>query len=151
VIVFYNVVYSYSTLLSKFALDLGIILRYSANYYPRGNGVVESTNKNLILDYKKDCFKNHKNWHNAFSNALCADRVTPKKALGTSPYYLVYGQKVILPTNIYLPSLRLSQASKDQPDFVLQKRIDTLLMLEEQREKGQTKFCGTSTSSEMLV
>jgi hypothetical protein len=41
VLIFYNASYFSSTLLTKFALDKGIIIRYSANYYPQGNGVAE--------------------------------------------------------------------------------------------------------------
>jgi hypothetical protein len=39
VLVFYNSTYFSSTLLMKFSLDKGIIIRYSANYYPQGNEV----------------------------------------------------------------------------------------------------------------
>jgi hypothetical protein len=38
VLIFYNSTYFYYTLLTEFALDKGIIIRYSTNYYPRGNG-----------------------------------------------------------------------------------------------------------------
>jgi hypothetical protein len=53
VLFFDNSTYFYSTLLTKFSLDKGIIIKYSANYYPQGNGVVESTNKNLVRILKK--------------------------------------------------------------------------------------------------
>jgi hypothetical protein len=39
VLVFDNATYFSSTLLTNFSLDKGIIIRYSANYYPQGNGV----------------------------------------------------------------------------------------------------------------
>jgi hypothetical protein len=39
ILVFENVAYFSSTLLKKFTLDKGIIIRYSANYYPQGNGM----------------------------------------------------------------------------------------------------------------
>jgi transposase InsO family protein len=37
-----------STELSSFCFDYGIILSHSSNYYPQGNGLVESSNKNLM-------------------------------------------------------------------------------------------------------
>jgi hypothetical protein len=37
ILVFDNTTYFSSTLLTKFALDKGIIFRYFANYYPQGN------------------------------------------------------------------------------------------------------------------
>jgi hypothetical protein len=39
VLIFDNATYFYSTLLTYFSLDKGIIIRYSANYYPQGNKV----------------------------------------------------------------------------------------------------------------
>jgi hypothetical protein len=85
VLVFDNTAYISSTLLTEFALDIGIILNYYSNYYLHGNGVFESTNKNLIQILKKTVLENHQNWHNALHNALWADRVTPKEYLGNSP------------------------------------------------------------------
>jgi hypothetical protein len=39
VLVFDNATYFYPTLLIEFSLDKGVIIRYSANYYPQGNKV----------------------------------------------------------------------------------------------------------------
>jgi hypothetical protein len=140
VLVFDNAAYFSSTLLTEFSLDKGIIIRYSANYYPQGNGVAESTNKNLVRILKKTVADNQRNWHNLLHNALWADRVTPKEAIGNSPYFLVYGKESILPNGLYLPSLQLAQDSSGEPSSVIQQRIDTLLMLEEEREKAKSKF-----------
>jgi hypothetical protein len=109
VLVFYNVTYFSSTLLTEFSLDKGIIIRYSANYYPQGNGVEKSTNKNPVRILKKIVADNYMNWNNSLHNALWVDRVTPKEAIGNSPYFLVYEQEAILPNGLYLPSLQLAQ------------------------------------------
>ena len=61
-------------------------------------------------------------------------------ALGNSPYFLVYGQEAILPPNVTLPSLQLSQASRGTPSALLQKRINQLVRLEELRDKARNKF-----------
>jgi hypothetical protein len=53
VIVFDNASYFSSLKLSEFDLDKGIILRYSSNYYPKGDGVTEATNKILVNIIKK--------------------------------------------------------------------------------------------------
>ena len=47
-LVFDNASYFSSIKLTKFANEKGMKLDYSANYYPLGNGLAESTNKNLI-------------------------------------------------------------------------------------------------------
>jgi hypothetical protein len=140
VLVFDNVAYFYSTLLIEFSLDKGIAIRYSANYYPQGNEVEESTNKNLVRILKKKIADNQRNWHSSLHNTLWDDRVTPKEDIVNSLYFLVYGQEAILPNRVYLPSLQLSQDSRGQPSSVIQQRIDTLLMLEEEREKEKSNF-----------
>ena len=58
-------------------------------------------------------------------------------ALGNSPYFLVYGYEAILPPNITLPSLQLSQDLRGTP---LAKRINQLVRLEEFRDKAKNKF-----------
>jgi len=105
ILVFDNVSYFSSTLLSEFTLDKGIILWYSSKYYPQGNGSIESTNKNMVRIIKREVVGNHQNWHNALHIPLWAERVIPKESLGNSPYFLVYGKESILPTKPYLPYL----------------------------------------------
>jgi hypothetical protein len=61
VLVFDNAAYFSSTLLTEFDLEKGIIIKYSANYYPQGNGVVESTNKNLVRILKNTVMDNQIN------------------------------------------------------------------------------------------
>jgi hypothetical protein len=90
ILFFDNATYVSSTLLTEFSLDKGIIIKYSANYYPQGNRVAELTSKNLVRILKKMVTDNQINWHNQLHNSLWADRVTPKEAIGNSPYFLVY-------------------------------------------------------------
>ena len=91
-LVFDNASYFSSIKLTTFANERGIKLHYSANYYPQGNGLAESTNKNLIRILKKTVIENQRSWHLALPNALWADRSTPKNFLGVSAYTLVYGK-----------------------------------------------------------
>ena len=86
-----NASYFSSIELNKFALEKGIRVRYSTNYHPHGNGLVESTNKNLLKILKKTVSNHHHDWNTTLSNALWADRVTPKSSIGDSPFFLVYG------------------------------------------------------------
>jgi hypothetical protein len=95
-------------------LEKGIKLKYSASYYPQGNGLAESTNKNLIKIIKRNVVENHKNWHNALLNTLWVDRVTPKDAIGNFLFFLVYGREAIMPPHILLPSLQLSQKVQEE-------------------------------------
>jgi transposase InsO family protein len=139
-LVFDNASYFSSLEMSEFALEKGIKLKYSASYYPQGNGLAESTNKNLIKIIKRTVAENHKNWHNALLNALWDDRVTPKAAIGNSPFFLVYGREAILPPHILLPSLQLSQKVQEEDCPPLESRINALMKLEEVRTQAKRKL-----------
>jgi hypothetical protein len=69
----------------------------SYNYYPQGNGMVESTNKNLIQVFKKIIFGNERNWHKKLVHSLWESQITPKKSTKQSPYIPVYGKESIIP------------------------------------------------------
>ena len=57
-LVFYNATYFSSIRLTAFVNERGIKLHYSTNYYLEGNGLAESTNKNLIRILKKNVIEN---------------------------------------------------------------------------------------------
>eukprot|EP00253_Pinus_taeda_P034210 PITA_34210 len=119
-----------------FAIKRGFKLKYSANYYPQGNGLAESTNKNLIKIIKRTIEHNHKNWHKYLIFAW-ADRITQKASIGSSPFNIVYGKEAVLPTNLVLPSLALVQFIEEIPSSSIQLRHDKILKLEEEREKAK--------------
>ena len=77
-VIFDNAKYFSSIKLIEFALEYGIKLKHSANYYPQGNGLVKSTNKNLVNIIKKTINQHPRNWHAKLPLALWADRITPK-------------------------------------------------------------------------
>jgi hypothetical protein len=89
---------------------------------------------------KKMVADNQRNWHSLLHNALWVDRLTPKEAIRNSPYFLIYKKEAILPNGLYLPLVQLARASRGQTASVIQQRIDTLLMLEEEREKDKYNF-----------
>eukprot|EP00253_Pinus_taeda_P023309 PITA_23309 len=136
-LVFYNASYFSGNAMFHFTIKIGFKLKYSANYYPHGNGLAESTNKNLIKIIKRTIEQNHKNWHKSLIFALWADRITQKDSIGSSPFKLVYGKEVVLPTNLILPSLTLVQFIEENPSSSLQLRHDQILKMEEEREKAK--------------
>jgi transposase InsO family protein len=139
-LVFDNASYFSSLEMSEFSLEKGIKLKYSTSYYPQGNGLAESTNKNLIKIIKRTVAENHKNWHNALLNTLWADRVTPKATIGNSPFLLVYGREAIMPPHILLPSLQLSRKVQEEDCPPLESRINALMKLEEVRAQSKRKL-----------
>eukprot|EP00253_Pinus_taeda_P002829 PITA_02829 len=136
-LVFDNSSYFSGNAMFDFAIKRGFKLKYSTNYYPRGNGLAESTNKNLIKIIKRTIEQNHKTWHKSLIFAQWADRITQKASIGSSQFKLVYGKEVVLPTNLILPSLALVQFIEENPSSSLQLRHDQILKLEEEREKAK--------------
>eukprot|EP00253_Pinus_taeda_P026666 PITA_26666 len=72
-LMFDNASYFSGNAMTEFSLKRGFKLKYSANYYPQGNGLAESTNKNLIRIIKRTIDQNQKNWHKSLIYALWAD------------------------------------------------------------------------------
>ena len=85
-----------------------IYLSTSSNYYPQGNDLVESSNKNLIRIIKRTIEDNQRCWHQKLKTALWADGITPKRAIEKSPFMLVYSREARLPISLEFPSLELS-------------------------------------------
>eukprot|EP00253_Pinus_taeda_P027427 PITA_27427 len=136
-LMFDNASYFSGNAMTEFSLKRGFKLKYSTNYYPQGNGLAESTNKNLIRIVKRTIDQNHKNWHKSLIYALWADRIMQKASIGTSPFNLVYGKEVVLPTHLVIPSLALFQYINEAPTSSLQLRQLEITKLEEQREQAK--------------
>eukprot|EP00253_Pinus_taeda_P004730 PITA_04730 len=60
-LIFDNASYFSGNTILEFAIKRGFKSKYSANYYPQGNGLAESTNKNLIKIIKSIVDQNQKN------------------------------------------------------------------------------------------
>jgi len=69
-LVFDNATYFSSLKLVEYELEKGIILKYSTNYYPQGNGLEKSTNKKNIGILRRIVVDHQNNWHNALENDL---------------------------------------------------------------------------------
>ena len=134
---FDNASYFSGNAMTEFALKRGFKLKYSANYYPQGNGLAESTNKNLITIIKRTIDQNHRNWHKSLIYALWVHRITQKASIDTSPFNLVYEKEVVLPTHLAIPSLALVQYTDEAPTSSLQLRQLEIIKLEEKREQAK--------------
>ncbi|XP_057833824.1 uncharacterized protein LOC131044505 [Cryptomeria japonica] len=112
-----------------------ITLSHYSDYFPQGNGLAESSNKNLVAIMKKLVDDNAQNWHKKVYEALWVDRITPKRAIGIAPIELVYGigAKVSLPLELLVARL---QTIIEDCFFqnTLEKRVVYLMKLEEERE-----------------
>jgi transposase InsO family protein len=79
-----------STELSSFYFKYGIMLSHSSNYYPQGNDLAKSKNKNLMNILKKTVGDNKRSWDNKIKFSLWEDKITKKSSTGKSPFELVY-------------------------------------------------------------
>ena len=86
--------------LNEFCFNYGIVLSHSSNYYPQGNGLVESSYKNIMNIVKNIVGENKKSWDNKIKYALWANRTTTKTSTGRTPFELVYGFEARLPINL---------------------------------------------------
>ena len=60
--------------------------------------------------------------------------MTTKRSLGTSPFQLVYGTKVVFPTQLDLPVAKLFQDYEVDPDHMV-RRIHQLVEVQQTREQ----------------
>ncbi|XP_059077844.1 uncharacterized protein LOC131876445 [Cryptomeria japonica] len=125
-----------STEISLFCYDHGISLAHSSDYYPKGNDKAESSNKNLINIMKKLVSENFKDWHKKLYEALWADCTSPKRAIGMSPFELVYGVGAQVALPLELAATKLKMVIKDVYfQSSLEKRIMHLTKIDEERDK----------------
>jgi len=119
---------------TKWAVKNGIYLSTSSNYYPQGNGQAESTNKNLLKIIKRTLDENQRTWHSKLKSALWADRITPKRSIGISPFRIVYGREEIFPMSLELPMLELMKQLELLEFRPMEVRYAELMELQEIRE-----------------
>ncbi len=83
-LIFYNASDFSGNTIAEFVIKGGFKLKYSANYYPQGNGLSESTNKNLIKIIKRTVDQNHKNFEEWYSLGLCKVSVMANPHISSS-------------------------------------------------------------------
>jgi hypothetical protein len=103
--------------------------------HPMTNGQVERANDMLLQGLKpriyNDLNKFGKRWMKELPSVVWSLRTTPSRATGFSPFFLVYGDKAILPIDLEYGSPR-TKAYDDQSNQT--SREDSLDQLEESRD-----------------
>ena len=80
----------------------------STPVHPQANGQAESSNKIIINNLKKKLGSKKGKWVEELPYVLWADRTTPKNATGQTPFSLVFGAEVVIPTDMVVPTARIS-------------------------------------------
>ena len=70
--------------------------------------------------------------------ALWADRITIKKAIGTSPFQLVYGTDVVFLVQLGIPVMKFLQDIQEEPNDI-QRRVYALIELQQNHESMEEK------------
>ena len=78
---------------------------------------------------------NKRSWHTKLKYALWADRISTKRAIGMSPFKLVYGTEVVFPASLGVPVMRYFQEQQEEPNH-MQRRINQIIELEDKRNKA---------------
>ena len=123
----------------KFYEKYGITRSFSSPYHPQGNGQVESTNKSLLKIIKRTLNDNKKAWDSKLQFAIWADRVTVKKAIGVSPFDLVYGIQARMPQNNLVGLYNFIQMYDEDIINDMQERLDELVGLAETRKEASIR------------
>lgn len=98
--------------------------------------MAESSNKNLIRIIKRTIEDNQRCWHTKLRIALWVDRITPKRAIGNSPFMLVYGKEARLPISLEFPSFELAHQLELLEEDAMKIRLAKLIELEEKRQQA---------------
>jgi hypothetical protein len=109
--------------LREFVESMKIKLLNSSPYYAPPNGQAEASNKVLIKIIKKRIKDNPRRWHEKLLKALWAHRASRHGATKVTPFELVYGQESVMPVEVNLQNLRITEQ-----DYLSAKEYTELMM-----------------------
>jgi hypothetical protein len=94
-----------SGLFKSYCAGLGTKICYASVVHPRSNGQAERANAEVLKGLKTKIFKRKlkasgKGWLDALQSVLWSIRTIATKAIGETPFFLVYGAEAVLPTEL---------------------------------------------------
>nr|ABA99783.1 retrotransposon protein, putative, unclassified [Oryza sativa Japonica Group] len=126
-----------SELFGDYCEDMGIKLCFASPAHPRSNGQVERANAEILRGLKTKTLnilkKHDDSWIEELPAVLWANRTTPSRATGETPFFLVYGAEAVLLSELTLRSPRATMYCEADQD---QLRRDDLDYLEERRRRA---------------
>ena len=82
-----------------------VMQKHNTPYYPKANGLAESTNKTLQNILWKIVNGNRTDWDTKLHSALWAYQTTYKTSIRTTPFRLAFGLEEMMPIEFQVPSL----------------------------------------------
>jgi hypothetical protein len=108
--------------------DLGIQVCYASVAHPESNGQVEHANAKILKGLKTrtyDGLKKHgMKWIDELPCALWDNRTSPSRVTVETPFFMVYGAEVVLPTEVTMGSLRVKIYDEAMQDQLRREDID---------------------------
>ncbi|KAD4888478.1 hypothetical protein E3N88_20551 [Mikania micrantha] len=111
---------------TNFCEAWGVKIITSTPVHPQANGQAESSNKIIINNLKKKLGSKKGKWAEELPFVLWAYRTTTKNATGQTPFSLVFGSEAILPTEMIIPTARISLQTIEANNEILSQDIDTI-------------------------
>ncbi|XP_021721954.1 uncharacterized protein LOC110689472 [Chenopodium quinoa] len=93
--------------LKEWLEDQGITHCFASVGRPQANGQVEAYNKLISNGIKRKLEKAGGLWADELVNVLWSIRTTAKSSTGETLFFFVYGVEVVLPIEMYEPTLRV--------------------------------------------
>ncbi|KAK9053624.1 hypothetical protein SSX86_024698 [Deinandra increscens subsp. villosa] len=122
---------------TSFCESWGIKMITSTPVHPQANGQAESSNKIIINNLKKKLGSKKGRWAEELPFVLWADRTTSKNATGQTPFSLVFGAEAVIPTEMVIPTARVTlQDSQNNSENLLQ----DLETIEELRDLAKVRM-----------
>jgi transposase InsO family protein len=122
-----------SGLFQEYCASVGIKICFTSVAHPRSNGQAERANVKVLKGLKKRTFNSKveacgKKWLDNLQFVLWSIHTSATKPTGETPFFLVYGAEVVLPTDIRFGSPRVLAFNELCQEDILS---DCLLQLEE--------------------
>ncbi|CAL8135840.1 unnamed protein product [Prunus armeniaca] len=135
----------------EYAERMGIKLVHSTPYYPQANGQAEASNKVIKGILEKMIEEKPKACHDLLPEALWAYRVSKRSATGTSPYALTYGHDAIVPMELKVRYLHVTerpgqeekdyaQAMTQELEDLEQSRLDAYNLMQTQKQVAARSY-----------
>ena len=114
----------------KFCDDYHIRVDLASVAHPRTNGQVERANAMVLQGLKPRIYDRLKKfagrWATELSAVLWSLRTSPSRAMGFTPFYMVYGSEAVLPTDLDYGAPRVTAYDEQGNETRLEDALDQL-------------------------